>query len=77
MMSFGVIGGGVAPLLLDNFPWWVLTIFLLLSIASTIGLNDTKDTNRIEGLLKSPSLVTENEEEEKDSQEENQRAADG
>lgn len=47
VMSFGVIGGGVAPILLDNFQWWVLTFFLGLSILSALGLPETRTTNKI------------------------------
>jgi len=62
-MSFGVIGGGIAPILLDNFPWWVLTFFLILSVLSTIRLPETRNDNKIESLTNQNSLVTEREEE--------------
>lgn len=38
VMSFGVIGGGIAPILLENLPWWALSGFLLIALISTFGL---------------------------------------
>lgn len=38
IMSFGVLGGGFAPKLLDAAPWWVLTIFMAIAWAAALGL---------------------------------------
>jgi hypothetical protein len=42
IMSFGVVGGGVAPKVLDQAPWWVLTLPMAVACIAALGLRETK-----------------------------------
>ena len=50
VMSFGVLGGGLAPLMLESLPWWGLLGFILMSIGSAMLLPETYNGGRLKEL---------------------------
>lgn len=41
IMSFGVLGGGLSPLILESMPWWGLLMFNFISITAGLFLKET------------------------------------
>lgn len=63
IMCFGVLGGGVAPEILDNAPWWVLTLPMVVAWAAVVGLRETKGKGEIEPIEEIDcTLITEKDE---------------